>query len=115
MLSNDCTACGTDSKVLNSMQAIALLDHISDDWSINMENKLFASYKFEDFSTALKFVVQISKIAEQQNHHPDINFGWGYVEITLYTHALSGLHENDFILAKKIDKIRYKPVQQSLL
>ena len=48
---------------------------------------------------------KVSKIAEEENHHPDISFGWGYSKIRIFTHAIKGLAESDFILAAKIDKI----------
>ena len=47
----------------------------------------------------------LGKISEEEGHHPDINFGWGYVKINITTHAIKGLAESDFILAAKIDKI----------
>ena len=52
-----------------------------------------------------KFVNKIGEIAEMENHHPDINFGWGYCKVKIFTHAIKGLVESDFILAAKIDKI----------
>jgi len=61
--------------------------------------------KFKNFLESLKFVNKISLIAEKENHHPDLKFGWGYVEITILTHAIKGLSESDFILASKIDKL----------
>ena len=48
---------------------------------------------------------KVGEISEQEGHHPDILFGWGYVKISITTHAIEGLSENDFILAAKIDKI----------
>jgi len=112
MLQNNCTPCTSESKAINSIKAIGLLDHLSENWSLNLKHKLFASYKLNNYAEALQFITKISKIAEQQQHHPDLNFGWGYVEITLYTHALMGLHENDFILASKIDKLTKSPPSQ---
>ena len=47
----------------------------------------------------------MGEIAESEGHHPDIWFGWGYAKIKIYTHAIKGLAESDFILAAKIDKI----------
>ena len=44
-------------------------------------------------------------IAENEGHHPDIRFGWGYAGIKIFTHAINGLHESDFVLAAKIDKL----------
>ena len=51
------------------------------------------------------FVNKVGNIAEEENHHPDISFGWGYCKVKIFTHAIKGLAESDFILAAKIDKI----------
>jgi 4a-hydroxytetrahydrobiopterin dehydratase len=61
--------------------------------------------KFPDFARALAFTNQVGAVAEAEGHHPDITVGWGKVAITLFTHAIDGLSENDFILAAKIDAI----------
>ena len=63
------------------------------------------SFKFKNFLKSLSFVNLVGNIAEKEGHHPDIIFGWGYAKITIYTHAINGLVENDFILAAKIDQI----------
>lgn len=62
------------------------------------------TYKFADFKDSLAFVDKVGAIAETEGHHPDIEFGWGYCTIKTFTHKIDGLHENDFILAAKIDK-----------
>jgi len=62
-------------------------------------------FKFKNFAIALKFVNKVGEIAEIEGHHPDIEFGWGYCKIKLSTHSIGGLHENDFIVAAKIDGI----------
>ena len=54
---------------------------------------------------ALEFVDQIGALAEAEGHHPDIRFGWGYCTVELYTHKIKGLHQNDFIMAAKIDEL----------
>ena len=59
--------------------------------------------------TALSFVNRIGDLAENEGHHPDISIGWGYCNVTLYTHKIKGLHENDFIMAAKINE-QYSPV-----
>ena len=59
---------------------------------------------FKNFEESLKFVNEVGKISEEEGHHPDIIFGWGYAKINITTHAIEGLSENDFILAAKIDK-----------
>jgi pterin-4a-carbinolamine dehydratase len=67
--------------------------------------KITKEYKFKNFAEALSFVNRVGEIAEKEGHHPDINFGWGYVTITLQTHSINGLSRNDFILAVKINEI----------
>jgi len=66
---------------------------------------LSKKFKFENFLESQDFVNKVGKISEEEGHHPDIIFGWGYAEIKVTTHAIKGLSENDFILAAKIDKI----------
>jgi 4a-hydroxytetrahydrobiopterin dehydratase len=74
-------------------------------WKTVNEHHLVRAYKFPDFKSALAFVNKVSELAEAQGHHPDILLGWGKVEITLWTHAVDGLTESDFILAAKIDQL----------
>ena len=71
----------------------------------NKNNYLEKKFKFKNFIKSQEFINKISKIAELQSHHPDIHFGWGYAKIKIFTHAIGGLRENDFILASKIDQI----------
>lgn len=78
---------------------------ISAEWNVLENKKLNRKFSFKDFKEALTFVNNVGEIAEKEGHHPDIEFGWGYANITLTTHAVSGLSINDFILAAKIDKI----------
>jgi len=76
-----------------------------DGWEVVGEHNLQKSYSFKDFREALAFVNRIGQLAEEQGHHPDICFGWGRAEITIWTHKIDGLSESDFILAAKIDKL----------
>ena len=80
-----------------------------DGWDVksNDDNNfyLIKNFNFKNFLDSLEFTKKIGKIAEEEGHHPDINFGWGYAKIKIYTHAIEGLAESDFILAAKIDKI----------
>lgn len=63
------------------------------------------SYRFRDFREALAFVGHVGALAEAEGHHPDLSFGWGYATVSLQTKKIKGLHENDFILAAKIDQL----------
>jgi 4a-hydroxytetrahydrobiopterin dehydratase len=76
-----------------------------DGWEVVREHHLVKSYTFEDFREALAFVNRVSQLAEEQGHHPDICFGWGRAELTIFTHKIDGLSESDFILAAKIDEL----------
>jgi 4a-hydroxytetrahydrobiopterin dehydratase len=75
------------------------------DWEVIDSHHLNRKYQFPDFQTALAFVIRVGALAEQQGHHPDISFGWGYAELKIWTHAIDGLTESDFILAAKIDRL----------
>jgi 4a-hydroxytetrahydrobiopterin dehydratase len=66
--------------------------------------RLEKEYRFPDFRRALAFVNRVGEVAEQEGHHPDIELGWGRVKLTVWTHSIGGLSENDFILAAKADR-----------
>jgi 4a-hydroxytetrahydrobiopterin dehydratase len=74
-------------------------------WNIVNEHHIVSDYKFPDFRSALAFVNRVGEVAEEQGHHPDILLAWGKVEITIWTHAVDGLTESDFVLAAKIDRL----------
>ena len=80
-----------------------------DGWDvIKNENNIFFLFKkfiFKNFLDSQNFINNVGKISEDEGHHPDISFGWGYAEIKITTHAIEGLSENDFILAAKIDQL----------
>jgi 4a-hydroxytetrahydrobiopterin dehydratase len=74
-------------------------------WEAISEHHLKKDYKFTNFRDALAFVNRVGEVSEREGHHPDIRFGWGYAEIQIWTHAIDGLSESDFILAAKIDAL----------
>ena len=80
-----------------------------DGWDIirNEKNIYFLEKKFtfKNFLESQNFVNEVGIISEQEGHHPDIFFGWGYARIKIFTHSIKGLAESDFVLAAKIDKI----------
>ena len=79
-----------------------------DGWEIVKNDKntyyLEKKFTFKNFLESQKFVNTVGMISEEEGHHPEISFGWGYAKINITTHAIEGLSENDFILAAKIDK-----------
>lgn len=78
---------------------------ISGDWQIEDGTRLRRRLKFRTFAAAFERATQVAAIAEAEGHHPDMCVGWGYLDVTLTTHAIKGLSRNDFIMAAKIDAI----------
>ena len=74
-------------------------------WEVVAEHHLKSEYKFTNFRDSLAFVNRVGEIAEREGHHPDIAFGWGYAKIEIWTHAIDGLSESDFILAAKLNDL----------
>ena len=68
-------------------------------------HRIERTFHLSNFREALSFVSNVGNLAETQGHHPDVTFGWGYATISLRTKKIKGLHENDFIMASKIDRI----------
>jgi len=99
----DCIPCRGDMAALTEGQAKEMMEKI-EGWVLNSDaTAINRHYKFKNFRDSFAFVAKISLLAEKEGHHPDIAFGWGYCTITLQTHAINGLHENDFIMAAKIN------------
>ncbi len=100
-----CTACRGDADPLKATESVEKMDELHDDWELVDNHHIEREFNFEDFQAALDFVNAVGEIAEEQGHHPVIEFTWGRATITLYTHKIDGLHENDFIVAAKIDEL----------
>ena len=76
------------------------------DWELRDDaHRIERTFRFRNFREAGAFVQEICELAEAEGHHPDISFGWGYATVGLQTKKIKGLHENDFIMATKIDQI----------
>lgn len=101
-----CVPCEGEVDPITPKQAREYLKQLYPDWKITEDGKkITRRFKFKTYKEAWDFVNKVSEIAEVEGHHPDIRFGWGYVQITSYTHAINGLFDNDFILAAKIDRL----------
>ena len=82
-----------------------LMPGLHEGWRVVDGKRLEREFRFKDFRRAMALVHAIGAIAEEQRHHPDLCFGWGYVRVSLQTHVIGGLHDNDFILAARIDSL----------
>ena len=99
-----CVACEGGTAPLNRIEAEVLLKQLKPFWTLTSDAKsLHKTFKFKDWQEAFAFVKEVSGIAENEGHHPDIDLHWGRVGVSLTTHAIKGLSENDFIVAAKID------------
>ena len=81
-----------------------------DGWNVKKRDEIYfleRNFKFNNFSESQKFVNEVGNISETEGHHPDISFGWGYAKIQIFTHKIKGLVESDFILAAKINQIKF--------
>ena len=103
-----CVACEGNIPPFDTSEIHKYLKKV-DGWDVKSNKDesfyLIKDYKFKNFEESQKFANKVGNIAEEENHHPDISFGWGYAEIKITTHAIEGLSENDFILAAKIDQL----------
>ena len=100
-----CTPCQGGIPPLGKAEAEAL-GRQTPKWELTDEATwIRRAFAFNDFKEALDFVNKVGDLAEGEGHHPDISFGWGYADVSLQTHKIKGLHENDFILAAKIDRL----------
>ena len=107
-LSKKCVPCEGNIPAFDYNEIHKYLKKV-DGWDVKKNEQenyyLFKEFKFNNFVDSQKFVNLVGVISEQENHHPDIMFGWGYAKIKIFTHAINGLAESDFILASKIDKV----------
>jgi 4a-hydroxytetrahydrobiopterin dehydratase len=100
-----CEACRADSPRVSAVEALDLLRDIPE-WEIVQQDgieRLQRTYPFQNFVTALAFTNAIGRIAEDAQHHPLLITEWGRVTVQWWTHAIRGLHRNDFILAARSD------------
>ena len=103
--SKTCVPCRGGVPPLTAEEIQPLLGQL-DGWEVVRQHHLKKNYGFSNFAEALAFVNRVGEVAEEQGHHPDICFGWGKVEVTIWTHKIDGLTESDFILAAKIDQLQ---------
>ena len=103
-----CVACEGNIPPFDKSEIHKYLKKV-DGWDVKKnEDKSFyliKDFKFSNFKESQKFVNKVSDISEEENHHPDISFGWGYCNVKIFTHSIKGLAESDFILAAKTDNI----------
>ena len=100
-----CAPCAGGIPPLTPDQIQEYLRHLKSDWEVVDGKLIRQKFKFKNFKEAMTFVNRVAEIAEAEGHHPDIHIKYNTVMLELWTHAIGGLSENDFILAAKIEDI----------
>ncbi len=99
-----CVPCHGGIPALRPEELAPLLAEVRG-WTVVENHHLRKDFPFESFAAALAFVNQAGQVAEEQGHHPEITVGWGHALVEIWTHAVDGLTENDFVLAAKFDAL----------
>ncbi|MBO58443.1 MAG: pterin-4-alpha-carbinolamine dehydratase [Euryarchaeota archaeon] len=100
-----CVPCEGGIPPLNSEEILPLLDELNNKWHVIDGHHLERTWEFKDFIEALDFVNSAGAICEEQFHHAEFDFGWGRVNVKIWTHKIDGLSESDFVLAAKLDQL----------
>nr|MBN2276601.1 4a-hydroxytetrahydrobiopterin dehydratase [candidate division Zixibacteria bacterium] len=106
-----CIPCEEGAAPLNDAEINELLPQVTG-WEVQPMEKdghqikaLQKSFRFRNFRLVMAFLRDVEEIAETEGHHPDFCVHYSLVEFTIWTHAISGLHKNDFIIASRINEI----------
>ena len=102
-----CAPCEVGVSPLEDQKIKQLILQVNS-WELKEESghkQIVKDFKFKNFIEAMSFVNKVADVAQREGHHPNITIKYNRVKITNYTHAIKGLHDNDFILAAKIDEL----------
>ena len=103
-----CEACNIDAISLSEDEIKSLQPQIPS-WSIIEDEdkikRLICAFAFKDYEESLRFTNNVAKLAEEEDHHPEIILEWGRVTVSWWSHKIKGLHQNDFICAAKTDEL----------
>lgn len=100
-----CEPCEGGVPPLRGDELEDMMDRLDPGWEAVDGHHLKKNFEFDDFVGALEFVNRVGELAEEQGHHPDIHLTWGEATVEIWTHAIDGLSDNDFIMAAKIDAL----------
>ncbi len=104
-----CTTAVKGTLALDKTECEKLLKQLDKNWKLTNEStRLRREFKFKNFKKPWKLLNLIAELSEEQKHHPEISFGWGHLEVEIWSHNIGGLVESDFILSAKIDELLQK-------
>jgi 4a-hydroxytetrahydrobiopterin dehydratase len=100
-----CVPCRGGVPALGEEEAQRLVSEVPG-WTLEEGAKgIRREFRFRNFADAMRFAVRVGELAEAEGHHPDLSVGWGYCAVRFRTHSIRGLHENDFIMAAKVNRL----------
>ncbi|MBI1838907.1 MAG: 4a-hydroxytetrahydrobiopterin dehydratase [Candidatus Colwellbacteria bacterium] len=105
LIQRKCVPCEAGVMPFGEAEIKKYISSLKERWEVMDGKKISCDFKFKDFKDAMKFVNAVAALAESERHHPDMHIFYNKVNIELWTHAIGGLSENDFILASKIELI----------
>ncbi len=105
LASMQCLPCRGGIPPLTHEEIRPYLADLGNDWRVVDDHQLEKEFRFRNFREALDFTNRVGELAEEVGHHPDIELSWGRVKLTVWTHKIDGLHEADFVLAAKADRV----------
>ena len=105
LVGRKCVPCEADDVPMTGEEISRFMEELGHGWEVVGDHHIEKKFKFQNFREALEFTNKVGELAEFEGHHPDIYLAWGKVKVMIWTHKIAGLHENDFILASKIERI----------
>ncbi len=102
-----CVSCEGGVPPLGEKEIVSYMSQLKGKWQVVRSTRLKKEFKFKNFKQAIGFVNKVAALAESEGHHPDIHIFYNKVGIELWTHAIGGLSENDFIMAAKIEALDF--------
>ncbi|HEX7898727.1 MAG TPA: 4a-hydroxytetrahydrobiopterin dehydratase [Planctomycetota bacterium] len=105
LASKKCVPCSKGTKKLSEEEVRNLLQEVPE-WKLGPnKDRIAREFGFPEFAPAMVFVNQVAALAEEEGHHPDFHVHYNKVKLVLWTHAIGGLHDNDFVMAARIDRL----------
>jgi len=102
---NKCVPCQGGIPAMVPSEIIEYKKLVSEQWIVEENKQLFKEFNFDSYIDAIEFSNKVASLSEEQGHHPFIHINFKIVKVILFTHKINGLHENDFLMASKIDNL----------
>ena len=102
---NKCIPCQGGIPPLNNEEINRFKKLVNSEWEVENSKKIIREFNFPNYKEGVIFTNKVAELAEEEGHHPYIHINFKTIKVILFTHKIDGLHENDFLIASKIDKM----------